>query len=310
MVDGTLGTANASMYLMITIIVVNYNSASHTIELLRSLERQSDPEYTVIVVDNDSQPTDREQLGAYAATTPLHLDIIYSSTNRGFSGGNNLGIRKALAQKSEWVVLLNPDTTVKEHFVSGIKAFTSCREGIVAIPTQEPNEIAYCGSVRWFRTTLPHISDQDRIRHTHWYAIGAGMAIHHSVFEQIGLWDERYFLYFEDADFSMRARHAGIPLEIAPILITHAVSQSTHTLGSPLLLRYHMRNTLLFNWKNGPWWVRLALPIWSIYGIMKSLTKIVLMPSRRMPSKAIAAGIIDFYAKRYGIISPSHHHRN
>src|SRR5687767_7721506 len=85
----------------ITIVTVNYNCASNTIALLRSLEQQEDTRFSVIVVDNDSRAEDRALLGEYAAGSPLALDIIYSDTNRGFSGGNNLAIRKALAQGTE-----------------------------------------------------------------------------------------------------------------------------------------------------------------------------------------------------------------
>jgi GT2 family glycosyltransferase len=284
---------------MLTLITVNYNCATKTLELLRSLERQTDPNFDVIVVDNDSAPEDRSMLGEYAVASPLKLDVIHSATNRGFSGGNNLAIRKALAQGSEWILLLNPDTTVGPDFIAQLPQ----EEGIVALPLDEGGHTAYAGIIKWLRPTLPHLY-QPELDRADIYAIGAGILIHKEVFEKIGMLDERYFLYFEDADFSMRARRAGIPMMFltAPI-ISHGVSQSTKRLGRPLLLRYHARNALLFNWIHGPWWVRGALIGASIYGIILQLLKILLMPSRRPQSWAIAAGILDFYAKRFGKIA-------
>jgi len=133
--------------------------------------------------------------------------------------------------------------------------------------------------------------------------IGGGFVIHREVLEQIGLFDERFFLYFEDAELTLRARARGIPVQFWDMpIVTHGVSQSTRTLGNPLLLRYHMRNALLFNWQNAPLPVKLLLPVWSIWTMIKQAVKIALMPSRRAPSSAIADGIIDFYAHRFGKI--------
>jgi GT2 family glycosyltransferase len=292
----------------ITIITVNYNCAEKTIELLRSLERQSITRFDIIVVDNDSTPADRGLLGEYTASSRLHLDIIYSDRNRGFAGGSNLGIRKALAQGSMWLLLINPDTTVGSDFIATLQPQLTGDPAVIGIPLKEDNRVAYAGIVRWLAPTLPHLyrppASSDRLL----YVIGAGLAIHRDAFEHIGFLDERYFLYFEDADFSMRVHRAGIPIRfLTSPVIEHGVSQSTRKLGGPLLLRYHARNALLFNSMYGPRWIRAALPLAALYGMIFQLAKIVLMPSRRVPSKAIAAGIIDFYAHRFGKIStPTH----
>lgn len=255
---------------MLSIVIVNYHTQEHVQKLLRCLEAQTEKDFQTIVIDNDEN-------------------------NRGFAGGCNEGIRQALAAGSEWILLLNPDTTVEPDFIARLPQ----EEGIVGLPLREKDRIVYGGIVRWFRRTLAHATRSEDAE----YAIGAGMLIHRDVFKKIGMLDERYFLYFEDADFSLRARRAGIPMMFltAP-LITHGVSQSTKELGSPLLLRYHARNALLFNWLHGPWWVKIALPFWSFFGIFKQSAKMLLMPSRRSQSRAIAAGIIDFYAKRFGKI--------
>ncbi len=274
--------------------------------LLRSLERQIDRIFDVIIVDNDSAPEDRVLLGQYASTSSLKLDIIYSDQNRGFSGGNNIGIRKALAQGSEWVVFINNDTTVSDDFIALLRGHLGHDPALIGLPLREGERIAYAGKIVWNAATLPHryipvVGDSSSL-----YPIGAGVAVHRDVFEQIGLLDERFFLYFEDAEFSLRARAAEIPIRFlqAPI-ITHAVSESTRHLGSPLLLRYHARNSLLMQKLRGPWWVKIALPFWSFFAMLRQIVKILLMPSRRAPSRAIVAGIIDFYAKHFGKIDPA-----
>lgn len=132
------------------------------------------------------------------------------------------------------------------------------------------------------------------------YAIGGAMAIHRKVFEKIGLLDEKYFLYFEDADYSVRARKAGIPVEfLSNVKVSHSVSASTKKLGSSMLLRYHYRNALYFNLKNGPWHIKLLVWPWSWTVVAKQILKIALRKNTEQ-SKAILAGVTDFYRKNYG----------
>ena len=284
---------------MLTFITVNFRSAEETIGLLRSLAAQTSDAFDVIVVDNDSPESDRVRLASYASASPLHLDVIYSDRNRGFSGGNNLGIRKALAQGSEWIMLINPDTTVEPTFVRDLRSHLPSEPSLVGCALGENDRTAYAGAVRWLSTTLAHVY---RPHTRKGYAIGAAMLVHRDVFTGAGLLDERYFLYFEDADYTMKVREAGLPVAfIDSPVVTHAVSATTRTLGAPLLLRYHTRNALLFNRSHGPWWVRAALPFWAGFILLKQGLKAV-VPSRRPAATAIAAGIMDHYRGHYGII--------
>lgn len=286
---------------MITLITVNFNNANATLRLLRALEQQSEREFDIIVVDNDSTDDDRAALGAYAAQSPLRLDIIYSAWNRGFSGGNNLAIRKALAHGSDWLLLINNDTTVSPDFIERLVAQLPAAPCIAGIPLHEGEHTAFAGIVCWLHPTLPHqytLQHRDALR----YAIGAGMLVHRSVFESVGLLDEAYFLYFEDADFSLRAQRFGIPVVfLSDPVILHRPSESTSKLGHPLLVRYHARNALRFNWRNGPWWVRALVPFAVGYGIAYETLKL-LVGRHPTESRATRAGIMDFICGRWGRI--------
>ncbi len=283
----------------LTLITVNFNNARATMDLLRSLERQTARNFDVIVVDNDSAPDDRALLGSYIASSPLRLDIIYSDRNRGFSGGNNLAIRKALAQGSEWLLLINNDTTVQPDFIALLALPNT--PAIVGLPLNEGDRTAYAGIIKWLRPTLPHAYHRVGGAESS-YAIGAGILIHRDVFERIGLLDEHYFLYFEDADFSLRARYAGIPIQfLEEPVITHRTSESTKKLGRPLLIRYHARNALRFNWRNGPWWVKAAVPLAVCYGIALQSAKLLFL-HRTAESRATLTGIFDFIFGRWGRI--------
>jgi len=296
----------------LAIIIVTFNGSADAIRLLECLERQRERSFAVTVVDNDSRLDRRAMLGRAAASSPLALDLIFSPENRGFAGGCNVGIRKALAQGADWVLLLNPDTTVGEDFISRLTPSLAGAPGIIGLPLDEGGRVAYAGIVRWLVPTLPHayaVPDGDVVAP---YAIGAAMLIHRNVLSTIGLLDEQYFLYFEDADYTMRARSHGCTVRFltAPV-VRHAVSASTRALGSPLLLRYHIRNALLFNRLWGPWWARFSLHLWAFFAIVKQVVKGALMPRRRASARAIAAGIIDYYASRFGTIgAPMSDHRH
>ena len=294
----------------LSIITINYNSSERTIKLLKSLVEQTDQDFQTIVVDNASEEADfnnlkQEITKGIFAKMPF---VIRNQDNLGFSGGNNVGIRKAIDPSaggdSDWVLLLNNDTSVEGGFTASLRAKLSQLSGIVGVPLNEGDYTAYCGKIEWLKPTLKHsyLLLNDRHRKTVIYAIGGAVAIHKDVFSKVGFLDEKYFLYFEDADYSIRARKAGVPISITQdVMIHHNVSSTTKKLGSSLLLRYHYRNALYFNLKNGPWYIKLLVWPWSFWTMKKQLLKIMLM-YKQEESLAVLKGVFDFYRNKMGKI--------
>ena len=306
----------------LTIITINYNSSENTIKLLESLKNQTDPaqsnsanhqqkgqtlsgaskDFEVIVVDNNSH--DVEKLMDYQ-TSETNIIYIKNDKNLGFSGGNNAGIRKALQNGADWVLLLNNDTWIESSFIGLLKAVLEGKEGIMGLALDEGNEVAYAGQIQWLKPTLIHIPTSqvgmtksvDKL-----YVIGGAMLIHKDVFDRIDLLDENYFLYFEDVDFCQRAGKAGIPVSfLSEIKVSHSGSASTKKLGSPILLRYHYRNALYFNLKNGPWYIKLLVWPWSWVIMLKQIVKIITGKNREQ-SVAILKGVGDWYVCKMGKI--------
>ena len=338
----------------LVIITINYNGSENTIKLLKSLTEQTgtsthsipqgsefvestslraSQDFQTIVVDNASEEADFDNLkkgitmGTIAnAMVPM---VIRNKDNLGFSGGNNMGIKKALdpstsssrpelgtkagqengsllrqgfVGQADWVVLLNNDTWAEKDFIACLKPILTKKQGIVGLPLNEGDQIAYCGKIQWFKSTLKHSYELPvtNYRLQKIYAIGGAVAIHKDVFDKIGLWDEKYFLYFEDADFSLRAQKAGIPVTIVPdVMIHHNTSSTTKKLGSPLLLRYHYRNALYFNLKNGPWYIKSLVWPWSLIIVLKQILKVMIYHNQEQ-SLAILKGVFDFYRHRMG----------
>ncbi|MBI2062395.1 MAG: glycosyltransferase family 2 protein [Candidatus Yanofskybacteria bacterium] len=319
--------------MQLTLITINYNGSENTIKLLESLKNQTDKVFEIIVADNNSD--DIGKLMDYK-TSETNIIYIKNDKNLGYSGGNNVGIKKALemweadpAQSSSadhqqrgqtlsgasWVLLLNNDTLPESRLIEYLKANLEDKEGIIGLALNEENGTAFAGQISWLKPTLSHITTPRVVMAKSvdnlWtndtgcrcYAIGGAVVIHRNVFDKIGFLDENYFLYFEDADFCQRARRVGIPISFLPeIKISHSVSASTKKLGPAMLLRYHYRNALYFNWKNGPWYIKLLVLPWSWIIAIKQILKIAVGKNREQ-STAILKGVGDFYRKKYGKIS-------
>jgi len=282
------------------IVTINYNSAPETLNLLKCLDRQTDREFGCVLIDNGSQ--DYAQLTQFSERP--WLKIQRNDRNEGFSAGNNIGIEQALQQGADYILFLNNDTRIEPNFIADLKQ-QSLSDGITALPIREGERVAYAGRIKWLRHTLAH-QYTPAVPDPTLYAIGAGMIVHRSVFETIGLWDEKYFLYFEDADFSMRAHKAGVNFKyLTEPVITHYVSKSASKLGSSLLLRYHYRNMFLFNLRHAPWYIKIILPIWAFLGIVKQILKLITRPAERPQSRAIFGAILDYLTGRFGRLHDS-----
>ncbi len=282
----------------ISVVTINYNSSENTIKLLESLKNQTDKNFNVLVIDNNSGPDQKAILKNYR-TEETNIVFIENEHNLGFSGGNNVGIKKALADGADWILLLNNDTWVESDFIHRLKTNLEGKEGIMGLAIDEGGRTVYAGKIEWLKPTLIHITTRGVVS-PQAYAIGGAMAVHKNVFEKIGFLDERYFLYFEDADYSIRAQKASIPVEFLPeVQVRHSVSASTKKLGSPLILRYHYRNALYFNLKHGPWYIKLLVLPWSWFVAVKQILKLTAGRNAK-ESEAILAGVVDFYKNNYG----------
>ena len=289
----------------ITLITLNYNGAESTIKLLESLQNQTDSDFSVIVADNGS--ADVQQLrdyvnGNYVEGHPLHL--IENGANLGYAGGNNPALQYAFKNGSDWALILNNDTWVESDFIARLKTNLSTKKGIVGMPVKEGDSIAYGGKIEWLKapSQMHHIYDKND-KTSKRYVIGAALTISKEAYDKLGPMDDKYFLYLEDTDYSVQAHKNGVAVSYCtePI-VNHAVSQTTSKLGSPLLLRYHYRNTLYFNFKNAPLIYKVLAIFWSIAIFAKQIFKL-LNNDHPAESRGIMAGIIDFYQERMGYIS-------
>jgi len=198
------------------------------------------------------------------------LLIIQTNENLGFAGGNNLGIKYALKRGAEYILLLNNDTVVDENIVANLMEpmRNDPKIGIVGAVNYyytEPNKIWGSGAIiqNWWINSRIDISHNKidagqfgDFRNVD-YIPGSCMSIKKEVFEKIGLFDERFFLDFEETDFSIRAKRAGYDIvSTFKAKIWHKVSKAkgkqSANKGNITGVYFYNRNIPLFLIKNSP----------------------------------------------------------
>jgi GT2 family glycosyltransferase len=211
-------------------ILLNWNGWPDTLECLAALQQCAYPNLTLIVVDNGSSNDSVERI---RAAYPQIL-LLQSEKNLGFAGGNNLGIRHALAQGCEYVWLLNNDTKPAPQALSALvaKALSDDRIGSVAsvcYHASAPATVEAWAGARvnlWIgygrNSTMPQADD--------WFHSlnGTSMLVSRRALEDAGLLDEGFFLYWEDTEFCLRLRKRGWRIAAAPDShVLHKVNAST-----------------------------------------------------------------------------------
>ena len=247
-----MSTATESVTLVVSI--VTWRAAGLTLQCLEALEPQvkADPGTRVIVVDNASGDGTAEAIEAAITERGWSgwLQCIRSPVNGGFAAGNNLAWRQAVREHPsvQYLLLLNPDTVPRAGFLEAMRRFTATqpRAGIVGGRCEDadgtPQECCFR-----FPGVVSEFADQLRLGlfdrlvagrlvrmgsfeqpvRAEWVS-GAAMLIRREVFDAIGLMDEAYFLYFEETDFTMRARRAGWETWHLPqARVVHFVGQLT-----------------------------------------------------------------------------------
>jgi GT2 family glycosyltransferase len=212
----------------VSIILLNWNGAEFTIPCVESLRLQSYDNIEIIVVDNGSVDGSRSLLekkfGGAIKLLPLEK-------NRGFTGGNNAGIELALQDGADYVLVLNNDTVAERNFVKELVALaeTSGNIGVVTgkIFYHDQKELLWFagGIVQRGLLAFKHrgllkrdTGEYDTVGESR-FVTGCCMLVRREVFETVGLFDDRFFIYSEDADFSLRAFGKGYRLMYTP----HAV---------------------------------------------------------------------------------------
>ena len=286
----------------LSVVILNWNAAEDTNACIRSVKAWSIEtslrQPNIWVVDNASQEPGLEEM----KQGHPEVRFLSSHVNRGFAGGNNLGIVAAMEFGSDAIVLVNNDATVKGPSIS------SMLKTLASDPL-----IGVTGPTLWHGERLVSVGGRDIARHsaTHLrpkrppdhlldvdYVSGTVALVSRAVFEKVGLLDEDYFFSGEMADLCLRARQQGFRCVIDP------QARAQHDLGRSSNIRetlhgyYIFRNRFLYIRKHYPRQKTWLYALWTARGTYSVMKAIARGNLRR--AKIVALGVVDGLTARFG----------
>ncbi|MGI5828168.1 MAG: glycosyltransferase family 2 protein [Patescibacteria group bacterium] len=294
----------------IGIIILNYNGLTDTRNCLQSLSKIKKNSFTeqLFVIDYSSNSLEADILRKEFPKTT----VIRKERNLGFAGGNNIGVKKALDWGADYVLLLNNDTVVSDDFLSNLYAYLKKHPKVGCVSpkiyfargyefhkkrykqTELGKVIWYAGGIiDWSNMYASHrgVDEVDRgqfdtVVDTDFIS-GCCVLVRRKLFKDLGLLNEKLFLYWEDNDFSIRAKHAGWKLRYVPNAYIWHKNAGSSGVGSEVQDYFMQRNRLWFGFTYAPLRTKLALVKQSLLQLGRS-------------SNWSRKGIVDFYLRRMG----------
>jgi GT2 family glycosyltransferase len=256
---------------LISIITLNYNQTTVTCAFLESTTKLSYRNYEILVCDMASgvDPTTQIEAGNYPKTK-----VLLSRENLGFAGGNNWGMRQA---KGDFILIVNNDTEVTGDLLEKlIQPFFEDPLIGAASPKIRyffyPDTIQYAGFNRMHLLTgrTSTVGDKEKdvgqynISGTTFCAHGCAMMVSREIIEKVGMFPEKFFLYYEEWDWSARILRAGYKIwYTTDALIFHKESVSVGR-DSPIKVYYQTRNRILYMRRNSNFFQLLVFTIFFI----------------------------------------------
>lgn len=286
----------------IGVVTVTFNSEPVIDEFLASMLGQTHSDFLLFIVDNASSD---QTLAKVAQHQDPRVTVIANPGNFGVAKGNNQGIEAALNSACEAILLLNNDTVFGADFLEKLVAAQEqigCDMiGPKVMFHDDPRIIWWAGGrfnrrrafslIHYGMHEIDH-GQFEQVRQVE-YAPTCCLLVKRSVFERIGLMDERYFVYFDDVDFCFRAKQAGLSLFYLPsCTLFHKVSSLTGGVESKFTLRYCTRSRVYFILKNlGKLEALLYLAELQVYFLARLLLRADTFEIFRWKQKAFFEGV-------------------
>ena len=283
------------------VVTVTYNSVPVLNGFLESLTVQTYNNFILYAVDNASKDASVAQLQAWGDP---RLRIIANAENVGVAEGNNQGTRAALADDCEYVLYLNNDVEFQSNtFATLVSELNVLQCEMVAPKIMFADGIHIWSAGGGFKPIKGynnfHIGEGEVDRGQFetpklvQHAPTCCLLVRDVVFERIGIFDPKYFVYWDDTEFTFRAWRAGIKLFYTPrASILHKVSSLTGGSTSVFTTRYNVRGHIYFMLKNlGLLRCLYYLPAWELHLLYKLLSRSISGSDFLVSQKAFFEGI-------------------
>ena len=229
----------------VLVVLLNWNDADETLTAVAAVLKMDYQNFTVLVVDNGSSDDSPEQL---RKITGPRVELIEAGENTGYTGGCNIGLRRALETGVDYAWLLNNDAVTEPDTLSSLVAVAEgdASIGLVTprIATLDGSRVTFAGGICSLEEGIyEETKDPEEARR--WaqahpgktLVIGTAMLVRMELVRKIGMLDERFFAYYEDIDYNARSIAAGYRNVVDESTVIRHLEKNRNT--HPLQMRPH-----------------------------------------------------------------------
>lgn len=293
----------------ISVILVNFNGKKYNDKCIKSVLNSTVKEQIrIVVVDNASTDGSLEELKEHWGDN-RQVQIISLEDNYGFSKANNEGIRWSMENGIEYYLLLNNDTEVKPDAIEKMLE-SQIKTGAIVVPKiyyADSPEMIWCAGGEFShiikKSKQSGLNQPDspdfQVGRYCGFANGCSLLLTRSIIEKVGFLDESFFLYYEDTEYSLRARRKGVTVwYCADAVVYHKVNGSTKGADSPMCAYYISRNWLLCSKQH----LGIRYPVFLLYYLLNRsvLSLLWLIQGKPKLILAIWRGVLDYFRGKLG----------
>jgi GT2 family glycosyltransferase len=299
---------------LVTIVIVVWNGIEDTLECLRSISADRYPNKEIVVVDNASTDGSADRIREEG----LEVCVVRCALNLGFTGGNNVGLAEAQRSGAKYAFLLNNDTTLEPDALTLLVEAAESRSAAALVSPvmhyyDKPREVWFSGAVlslsrgealhqnlieERFRPLFPVETEGNPPAYSSDWVSGCAMLVNMNAVAQVGGFDDRFFLTWEDVDWCVRMRRANWAVLVVPSArIYHKCGRSGARL-SGVHRYYAVRNSLLLAAKHAGFFYATALLC--VLGRHLRTASRSGQAERRQNFATIFEGLKDHLLGRYG----------
>ena len=291
-------------YKKIAVIIINWKKYDLTLNCIDSVLKSSYKNFKIILIDNESQNSFPDEINKSEK-----IQIIKNENNEGFSKANNQGIKYSIKNGFDYILLLNNDTLIKNDLIDSlIQQSSTLNQKII-----QPLILNYDGSKIWnaggkinnFFGTFQILEKGKGFKnfkknrtYTDWFT-GCCVLIKSEIFNHVGYFDERFFAYYEDIDYSIRLKKMGYSIALmTSSYLQHYESASSKSMNkiegnlSPYVHYLNIRNHILLLKKHSKSFNLIGV---FIYQQIKILSYLIyfLIRLRFNKFKMVSKGLVD-----------------
>lgn len=249
----------------VLVVILNWNGIDDTLQCINSLSEQTFTDFRIAVVDNGSRDSSLDKLDQLKKSLSYKLIVIKNKNNLGFAGGVNSGIRYAIENSFEFVALFNNDASADKNWLAELVKHSDNNSVVTGSLLHSDGSKIDTSAEEYSTWGMPFPRGRDADismlppSGNVFGGTGGATLYKTSLFKEIGLFDEKFFAYYEDVDISFRAQLAGHKVYYTKDAVAYHKRGASSNKIPGFTVYQLFKNTPQLFWKNVP--TKLLLPV-------------------------------------------------